>query len=125
MAGAKSRLPSEQSEQVALARWLKRRGLLWFHHPAGGARPRRAGQALRHAGASRGWPDVLIFDPPPGVPSAVGTALELKRINGGGTSKAHLLEQCGRLDALALRGWCVAICWGWREAVQLLITLGY
>lgn len=117
--------PTEQSEQVSLARWMRRRGLLWFHHPGGGKRPLKAARALKHAGASRGWPDCFIFDPPPAVSVAVGTAIELKRINGGGSSKTHLEEQCARLDSLAQRGWVVAICWGWREATDLLKALGY
>ena len=120
-------LPTEQSEQVALARWIRRRGAIrcWRHDPSGGKRPKRAGQSLKSAGASRGWPDNWILDPPPDVLGAVGTVIELKRIDGGGTPKPHLARQCARLEALARRGWCAAICWGWREAALLLKALGY
>lgn len=101
---------SEQSAQVALARWLDQRPspyvrdarLLWTHPPNGFERSARAASAAKRAGAKRGVPDVLVFEPPPHRPGARGAAWELKE--GRGRRHAEQVEWAERLEAA---GWIV------------------
>lgn len=113
--------PTEQEEQRVVAQWLDLHGILWTHPPLGGYRRRIEAAILHGLGARSGVPDVLIFDRPPLHPEYVGTAIELKRRNGGRptTSQKEWLEN------LRKRGWYTAVCWGSGEAIDLLERLGY
>lgn len=118
---------SEQSAQVALARWLDQRPspyvrgerLLWTHPPNGFERSARAAGAAKRAGAKAGVPDVLIFEPPPRRPGARGAAWELK-VGKGRRSAPQ--ERWARL--LDLAGWVVG-CGTADEARTWLMELGY
>lgn len=104
---------SEQKLQERIARYLDRRRLLWFHPPNGGARSRRAGAALKKAGAKRGVPDIIILEPTEA--GAPGMAIELKWRSGSlSPHQERWLEQ------LKKRGWVVAVCRGYGEACDLI-----
>jgi hypothetical protein len=80
-------------------------------------------------GASKGFPDFLIFDIPPqrvllewGFSDCVGLALEIKRpVRGSRPTK----DQLEWLAKLAKRGWLVRVDWGADEALRALQALGY
>lgn len=128
-------IPREQSEQIALKHWLNSRRLLWIdvggrefrypllweHIPNGFERTDRGAQAAQNAGASRGSPDVRIYDSPPAFPQYKGVAIELKRVRGERERKA----QSDWLEALRKRGWIAFVASGSEEAIRALIGLGY
>lgn len=116
----------EEMEQIMLARWIDSRRIngrkiRWTHVPNGGDRHLLVALSLKRQGASKGCPDVLIFDRPPRYPHYVGVAIELKRPKGGTTSK----EQREWLDDLERLGWCTMVCHGAKEAIRALEQLGY
>ncbi len=113
--------PSEMNEQISLATWLDVRKIQYCHVPNGGKRDLITGARLKRSGVKKGVPDILVFDRPPVYPGKVGTALELKRRSAGTVSP----EQREWLQALDERGWIVAICKGWNEAVAFLESAGY
>lgn len=111
---------SEAREQVALARSLDAAKLRWCHVPNGGKRDRRTAELMKASGAKSGVPDVLVFDPPPSLPTARGVALELK-VKGG----ALETEQREWLTALGAIGWVTIVAWGAADAERQLRALGY
>ncbi len=124
--------PPEEAEQITLANWLDLHKLTWMHCPMESKRPRKQnpktgkwyslqGQKLQRMGMKAGFPDVVIFDAPPACPDNVGTAIELKRRDGGKVTKA----QMEWLDKLKEQGWAVAVCKGAAEAIEFLESLGY
>lgn len=117
--------PREDDEQRAVADFLDRIGVLWCHVPneLGQNRNYRRAAWLKSMGVKSGVPDILIFDPPPGVENYVGTAIELKRASK--YTKATE-KQKSWLEALRARGWAVAVCRGAGEAIDFLQDkLGY
>jgi hypothetical protein len=70
--------PTEDAEQVDLARWLASRKIRWAHVPNGGKRDMVTAARLKQQGVKPGVPDVLVFDPPPEHPDRIGAAVELK-----------------------------------------------
>ncbi len=76
---------------------------------------------LKDEGMQPGFPDLLIFDPPPAGPEFIGVALEMKEPNGRDASEA----QQDWLIALAARGWKTNVCFGAVEALRWLAELGY
>lgn len=135
--------PSEASEHMRVATALRRAGVCFLHVPLGGARGRGSGAAAARMGASKGFPDFLIFDwPPAGIEawlarerwakrgidprvrlqSPVGVALELKRtVRGARPTK----DQLQWLADLIERGWRARVEWGADEAFRVLRGLGY
>lgn len=113
--------PPEEHVQRTVADWLDRHGVRWFHPPNEGRHKAQYRRKLAALGLKPGVPDVMIVDPPPNVPGAVGTAIELKRKQGGQVSQ----EQREWLEALEARGWYCAVCKGIDEALELLERLGY
>jgi hypothetical protein len=96
-------------------------------------------------GASKGFPDLLILDPPPvficddGGPCGIdlgacvdcandgrwerpGVALELKRVVRNARPSP---EQVEHLERLAARGWLVTVQWGCEAALEYLRGKGY
>lgn len=126
-------IPREQSEQIALKHWLntrriaaewdatERTALQWEHVPNGFERTDRGAQAALNAGASRGSPDVRIYDAPPHFRHFKGVAIELKRVRGDREKKA----QTDWLEALRKRGWIAFVANGSEDAIRTLIGLGY
>lgn len=115
------RNPPEELVQLTVADWLDRHGIQWCHVPNEGRHKAQYRRKQARLGLKAGVPDVLIFDPPPARPDAVGTAIELKRRIGGTVSKA----QQEWLDALRARGWVAEVCQGVNEALGFLETMGY
>jgi hypothetical protein len=81
----------------------------------------QAGKRMVAAGLRSGCPDLLIFDPPPLAPEFIGTALEMKRVDGDKPSEA----QQDWLIKLAARGWKTGVAYGAVEALRFLASLGY
>ena len=78
---------------------------------------------FKRMGVEAGAPDLLIFDPPPGVWGAVGTALEMKKV--GATASAVSTDQTKfhkRLEALC---WHVIVGNGAQDALVKLRQAGY
>lgn len=117
--------PTEDWEQTMLAKYLDllfRDGKVkWTHPPNGGNRDKVTAARLKTHGVKKGVPDVLIFGAPPNYPEAPGVAIELKRREGGQTSK----EQKDWLEHLENQGWCCSVCKGWEEARIYLQELGW
>jgi hypothetical protein len=114
---------SELSEQIQVVRKLKAVGILFCAVPNGGFRHRGEAVRLRQSGVQAGVPDLLVFDPPPGMEGKVGTALEMKRE--GMTKSSVSVRQKEWLDNLEERGWVSLVAFGWRDAIKKLTKLGY
>ena len=112
-------VPTETQEAIALARWMRARGLVFIHVPNEGRRSVRQGALLRSIGVTAGVADYVIFSRAAKAP--YGAVLELKRRVGGRPSA----EQLAWLDTMAGLGWASAVCKGAREAVGFLEALGY
>jgi len=78
---------------------------------------------FKRMGVEAGAPDLLIFDPPPAVWGAVGTALEMKKV-GATTSDVSAAQTKfhGRLEALS---WHVIVGNGAQDALAKLREAGY
>ena len=114
-------LPTEEQEQVAVARFLRRAGVLFTHPPNGGYRSKAAGARMKRLGTSPGVPDLLIFSPPPNEPERAGVAIEMKRRKGGTVSLAQERWMRGLKD----NGWIAFVAQGAEEAILRLRELGY
>ena len=76
---------------------------------------------LKKCGVKPGVPDVLIYTPPPKHLGKVGTAVELKRRDGGVVSEF----QQEWLADLERHGWLITVAHGWEDAVKFLQEAGY
>ena len=114
-------LPTEEQEQNAVAKWLRRNRVLFTHPPNGLQRSKAAGARLKRLGVCPGVPDLLIFSPSPAEPSARGVAIEMKRRRRGMVS----LNQERFHRALRDAGWSVFVCEGAASAIRQLVKLGY
>lgn len=120
---ARGYVAREDQEQIAVAEYLDRLGLLWFHVPneLGQSGNYRRANWLKAMGVKSGVPDIWIVDPPPAV-EAVGTVIELKRAD----KRAKPTEnQRFWLEALRRRGYYTAVCHGVDEVIELVQRLGY
>ncbi|KKK80838.1 hypothetical protein LCGC14_2819510 [marine sediment metagenome] len=102
--------PLEAFEQRQVKIWLDSRRtpmgkLVWTHFPLGRKRSKIAGAKLKAEGAKSGFPDNIIFDPPPNVKPTD--------------------EQTAWLLALSDRGWETFVAKGAGDAVRKLRALGY
>ena len=113
--------PPEEHEQLALVQWLELHKIKYTHVPNEGKHKVQYRVKQKRLGVKAGVPDLLIFDPPPANLENVGTAIELKRREGGRVTP----EQSAWLCALHDRGWAVAVCRGASEAIEFLESLGY
>lgn len=119
--------PTEDQEQGALVKWLRAQRVAFTAIPNGaylfGGRVDRARQwaKLQRTGCQKGFPDLLIFTPPPNSPGCPGVAVEMKRTKGGRVSD----EQRAWLDALEGYGWKAIVAKGCDSAVKQLRELGY
>jgi hypothetical protein len=114
-------VPLESQEMRVLAQWLDMAGVLWCHVPNGGKRHIRVAAKLKKEGVKRGCPDILIFTPPPRFPIRNGTAIELKRSDGGVVSR----EQKEWLENLRSHGWVTTVAYGADDAIRNFEYLGY
>jgi len=117
-----SRVPTELSEQIVVVKALRKAGILFCAVPNGGRRDRKEAFMLKASGTVAGVPDILIFEESP-VGSHVGTALEMKRING----KESNLSKAQRFWMLELekRNWLCLVGFGARDALEKLRQAGY
>ena len=117
-----SRVPTELSEQIVVVKGLRTAGVLFCAVPNGGRRDKREAVMLKASGTVSGVPDILIFDSPP-FGDQVGTALEMKRINGkmSNLSKA----QKGWISELEKRNWLCLVGFGAEDALAKLRQAGY
>lgn len=127
-----SGIPTEEMEQIVVAEWLRLHRIRFHHSPNGGIRdfkrdPKTGKQysvtaiKMRRMGTSNGFPDLMVFDPPPLLPTAPGVMIEMKRLKGGVVSD----EQREWHDYLRSRGWKVMVACGADEAIRFLESYGY
>ena len=112
---------SERQIQLAAALRLDTLGLVWIHVPNEGRRSRQHGADLRDQGLKAGFPDILIFTPPPKFPRIRFVAIEIKRAHGGKVSRAqrewlHELRECQGI---------AEVCRGLDQFISILKRLGY
>jgi len=114
---------SEHSEQVALVRHLTRAKICFTAVPNGGLRDKKAARAISAEGVQAGFPDLLIFDPPPAHFGYTGLAIEMKVSD---RSKGIVAaKQVIWLEKLAERGWLTQVCYGATEAIKYMREQGY
>ena len=127
-----SGIPTEEAEQIAVADWLRLHRIRFHHSPNGGIRdfkmdPKTGKQysvtaiKMRRMGTSNGFPDLMILDAPPLLPTAPGVMVEMKRTKGGVVSD----EQKEWHEYLRSRGWKVMVARGADEAIRFLESYGY
>lgn len=113
----------ELAQQATVVSALRNAGHVFAAIPNGHVRSKRQHLQARQEGVSAGMPDLLIFDPPPNLPSAVGVALEMKRKSG--RSRDVRKNQRSWLRDLADRGWVPVVGYGALDALCQLMALGY
>lgn len=120
------KVPYERDEQKALVQWMAQRKMWFFHpeneDPMSGDKPGRAVER-RRMGVFPGVPDLIIITPPPLEPEFRGVAIELKRRNG--TKSKVTKAQWLWLDKFSEFKWVSRVCYGAKEAQELLLSLGY
>lgn len=107
----------ETEAQIAVAKYLDYRGLLYTASAAGMHTSAKQARIHKAMGVKKGFPDLLIFEP---VMSdgCIGTAIEMKSEKGYARP-----EQKVWLEELASRGWKTAICKGSKSAIDLIEKL--
>lgn len=114
--------PLEETDQLALVQWLRLHNICFHHSPNGGYRHKVTAVRLKAMGASSGFPDIIILDPPPAYCGLYhSVAIELKRKKGGVLSDT----QSTWLEKLNKRGWCCKVAHGLDEAIEFLDLCGY
>jgi hypothetical protein len=116
--------PTEAQEQVALARWMSNKGILFVHVPNEGKRSPMMGALLKRMGMKPGCPDLLILSRPRRLHKRTkwtGVAIEMKRVTGGRLTEA----QDQWLEDLKRAGWQTKVACGAKEAAEFLVGLGY
>lgn len=116
---AKEMIPTEQQEQIALIKWAELNSgkhpelSLLFHIPNGGKRNAREAAIFKAAGVKKGVPDLCL---PVAKRGYHGLYIEMKRLKGGAAQP----PQIRWARDLEKQGYAVALCHGWREAVEVL-----
>ena len=100
----------EEDDTIAVADFLRLRGVAFCHIPNEGKRSPRVGALLKKQGLQKGFPDFMIYEPRGGFH---GLALELKTPTGT-VSK----EQKYWLRTLAGKGYAVTAAFGVDEAMR-------
>ena len=116
---AKEIVPTEQQEQIALMQWAELNSgkhpelELLFHIPNGGKRGAKEAAIFKAAGVKKGVPDLCL---PVARNGYHGLYIEMKRIKGGAVQPTQIRWA----RDLERQGYAVALCKGWREAVEVL-----
>lgn len=76
----KMQIPKEDYEQICLATWLDRKGILYTASANGGSRYMAEAVKLKRMGVKKGYPDITI---PIARKGYHGLYIELKRVSGG------------------------------------------
>lgn len=113
---------SELSEQIVVARELRRLRLRFTATMGGLYTSTKQARMAKASGLERGVPDLLIFEAPEGA-QFVGVALEMKRA--GGRPSDLRKEQREWLRALEVLGWRSLVGYGAEDALGKLCALGY
>lgn len=107
--------PSEHLEQVTLISWYRRtyKNELLVAIPNGGKRHIKTAMAMKHEGASKGFPDLFLP-----IPNSQfhGLFIEMKRQKGGTLSK----EQSAWIEYLNRVGYQAVVCKGFLEAKEVI-----
>ncbi len=114
-------IPTEHDEQKMLVKLLRAHNILFSAIPNAAKRSPQTAAILKAEGMEAGAPDLLIFTPPPLIPTIRGVAIEMKRTKGSVTSEDQLRwHEC-------LRGlnWSVFVAYGATKAIDHLASLGY
>ena len=140
---------------MQLVRKLKERGWAYHHSPNEGKRGKTAsgghsGSAMRARGTTRGFPDLVIYDPPPigwkahrvqflwepgSLSKPPGCVIELKQEKEAGhtfatferrlASSAVSPDQRVWLKRFQSLGWAVGVCYGLADAWAFCQAMGY
>ena len=105
--------PLESAEHIALADFLRWKGVLFNHSPNEGRRLPQYVAKLKKMGMRTGFPDFFIYE---ARGPFHGLAIEMKRRHGGTVSDVQL--SC--LAELRLRGYRAEVCRGFDEAVRVV-----
>ena len=109
----------EDVEQATLFTWAGLKSgqrpelQLLFHIPNGGSRGKAEAARFKAEGVKAGVPDLFL---PVARGPYHGLFIEMKRRSGGRTSEA----QRKWIAALAAQGYLATICYGWKEAAELI-----
>lgn len=117
-------VPLESEEQIAFVQWCRLNSIIVHHSPLEFNSSSRAVKVraikMKKMGASKGFPDLLIFIPVRGITGHIDSyqmcAVEMKRIKGSTTSP----EQKEWLKILELAGIPCAICKGAEKAIDFV-----
>ena len=110
--------PSEDAEQEALFEWARMMAgaypclEMMFHIPNGGRRDAVTGAALKRRGVKAGVPDICLPFP---RGKYHGLYIELKVGKNRPTETQKLW-----LDRLEYCGYAAVVCYGWRQAVEII-----
>jgi hypothetical protein len=105
--------PPEEFEQIALADWLRAKGIKFTASANGGLRHISEGVRFKKMGVSAGFPDLFI---PKAIAPYHGLFLELKRQKGGTVSPA----QRDWLRYLEENGYYAVTARGFEEAKEII-----
>jgi len=115
-------VPLEETEQFVVVDWLRWHKIKFHASPNGGYRHPSTAIRMKRMGCSPGFPDIIIFTPPPAYGNKyVGVAIELKRVKDSETSR----EQIEWLEHLTKNGWLALVAKGAGKALEILETCGY
>ena len=106
-------IPTEKTEHLNVAQYLRFRGVMFNHSPNEGKRDIHTGAQLKQMGMRPGFPDFFIYEARNGYH---GLAIELKRIKGGTVSVTQ--KQC--LQELNDRGYKAEVARGFDEARKII-----
>ena len=121
------KVPLEADEQIAFVQWCRLNKIIVHHSPLeiGGSSAAVKVRAIKmkKMGASKGFPDLLLFIPIKGVTGRVDAyqplAIEMKRQKGSTTSP----EQKEWLKVLELAGIPCAVCKGAEKAIEFVQSI--
>jgi hypothetical protein len=114
-------IPKEEHEQYTFVQWLEYKRISFIHVPNGGKRNYVTGARLKAQGVKAGFPDIIVFDIPPKLPTCRGVAIEMKRRSGSKT----LTEQKIWIEKLIGNGWFAEVCEGAEKAIKVMTELGF
>lgn len=111
---------AEDRLQIAAAELLDTLGLRWMHVPNGGSRNKIEAVKLKRMGVKRGFPDIVIFTPPPALDNVKGVLIELK-VKDNNLS----LDQVEWMIELCAIGWYYDVAYSMQEVESVLRLCGY